>query len=215
LSQKLEIVVPDIGDFDEVEVVEILVAKGDVVEFDDPLVSIESDKATMEIPSTAAGVVVELRVAEGDRVGEGSVLAVIEASGESLSVDDGLETPASSEEAPAEDLDESDAAGTQDSSAAKSVEELAERPGRVLSPDAANPVPDRAGLPHASPLVRRYARDLGVPISESSGSGAHGRILIDDLKRQVRDRFSGDTTTTPGASGIAIPPMPKIDHAAF
>jgi pyruvate dehydrogenase E2 component (dihydrolipoamide acetyltransferase) len=215
LSQKLEIVVPDIGDFDEVEVVEILVAKGDVVEFDDPLVSIESDKATMEIPSTAAGVVVELRVAEGDRVGEGSVLVVIDASEESSSVEDGVTTAASSKEAPADDSDESDDAGKDDSSPSKTVEKTAERPARVLTPDAANPVPDRTGLPHASPLVRRYARELGVPISESSGSGANGRILIDDLNRQVRDRFSGNARTTSGASGMAIPPMPKIDHAAF
>jgi pyruvate/2-oxoglutarate dehydrogenase complex dihydrolipoamide acyltransferase (E2) component len=78
VSQSIEICVPDIGDFDEVEVVEILIAKGDVVEVDDPLVSIESDKATMEIPSTHAGMVSELRVVEGDRVSEGSVLVLLD-----------------------------------------------------------------------------------------------------------------------------------------
>ena len=78
MGQSVEIRVPDIGDFEDVEVVELLVAKGDVVAFDDPLVSVESDKATMEIPSTAAGVVADLRVAEGDRVSEGSVLVVLE-----------------------------------------------------------------------------------------------------------------------------------------
>ena len=78
MAERIEICVPDIGDFEDVEVVEILVAKGDAIEFDDPLVSIESDKATMEIPSTAGGVVAEIRVAEGDRVSEGSVLVVLE-----------------------------------------------------------------------------------------------------------------------------------------
>ena len=82
MGLSIEICVPDIGDFDEVEVVEILVAKGDVVEVDDPLVSIESDKATMEIPSTAAGTVSELRVSEGDRVSEGSVLVLLEVEDE-------------------------------------------------------------------------------------------------------------------------------------
>ena len=78
MGQSLEICVPDIGDFEEVEVVELLVVKGDVVAYDDPLVSVESDKATMEIPSTAAGTIAELRVSEGDRVSEGSVLVILE-----------------------------------------------------------------------------------------------------------------------------------------
>ena len=209
MSQKLEIVVPDIGDFDEVEVVEILVAKGDRIEFDDPLVSIESDKATMEIPSTAAGVVLELRVAEGDRVSEGSVLVVIDAIGEAPLADDGADSALPSKEAPAPD------SAPKAPSPSDPVEKTVVRATRELSPAAANPVPDRSGLPHASPLVRRYARELGVPISGANGSGAHGRILIDDLKQQVRDQFAGGEATAPGASGNAIPKIPAIDHSAF
>ncbi len=215
MSQKLEIVVPDIGDFDEVEVVEILVAQGDVIEFDDPLVSIESDKATMEIPSTSAGIVVELRVAEGDRVSEGSVLVVIEAAGENLVVEDGSKPPPAQVGEPVEVSDQSADAGGDDSGSRPSGETPQERPGRVLSPAAANPVPDRSGLPHASPLVRRYARELGVPISDSKGSGSHGRVLIEDLKQQVRAQFSGEAKGASGALGMTIPPMPKVDHAAF
>lgn len=212
MSQKLEIVVPDIGDFDEVEVVEILVAKGDRIEFDDPLVSIESDKATMEIPSTMAGVVVELRVAEGDRVSEGSVLVVIEAVGEASSVEDGQTSELSAEETPVGDADDS---VRETPSPSTPVEAKVVRPTRELSPAAANPVPDRAGSPHASPLVRRYARELGVPISGASGSGDHGRILIDDLKQQVRERFADDAADAPGHSGMGIPEMPAVDHAEF
>ncbi len=207
----LEISVPDIGDFDEVEVVEILVAKGDRVEFDDPLVSIESDKATMEIPSTAAGIIADLQVAEGDRVSEGSVLVVIEADeeGEQASQEETRGgASASTSSAPCDPE-----AGSETSTQLT----LAEPPPveHELSADAANPVPDREGLPHASPLVRRYARELGVPIADTPGTGHHGRVLIDDLKRQVRDRFVEGGSNTTSQLGTGIPPMPVVDHSAF
>ena len=224
MSQLLEIAVPDIGDFDEVEVVEILVAKGDRIEFDDPLVSIESDKATMEIPSTSAGVVVELRVAEGDKVAEGSILVVIELAGQAASADgepDSEETSVSA--APSEDVDSAEVGGAETAVEASPRAEASKpatteapaqtrRRERELSPAAANPVPDRAGLPHASPLARRFARELGVPITGANGTGAHGRVLIEDLKAQVRDRFAQERL---GSSGVGIPPVPAIDHSAF
>jgi len=224
VSQLLEIAVPDIGDFDEVEVVEILVAKGDRIEFDDPLVSIESDKATMEIPSTSAGLVVELRVVEGDKVAEGSILVVIDTEGRVASVGDdtdSAETSVSPQPSADADLDEAEQAettveassGTEASAPART--DTAAQPlrrERELSPAAANPVPDRSGLPHASPLARRFARELGVPISDANGTGAHGRILIEDLKAQVRDRFGQERA---GSSGAGIPPVPTIDHSAF
>ena len=109
MGQPIEIRVPDIGDFEEVEVVELLVAKGDEVAFDDPLISVESDKATMEIPSPSAGVVAEVRVAEGDRVSEGSVLVLLNAAGDVASEDaepaadpDPNEEPVSAAAPPAE-----------------------------------------------------------------------------------------------------------------
>jgi pyruvate dehydrogenase E2 component (dihydrolipoamide acetyltransferase) len=224
VSQLLEIAVPDIGDFDEVEVVEILVAKGDRIEFDDPLVSVESDKATMEIPSTSAGVVVELRVAEGDKVSEGSILVVIDIEGQDASTADDVDASESSTQGqPSTDVDASQAV-EMDTAVGSSAEpevsrsastEASARPfkrERELSPAAANPVPDRSGLPHASPLARRFARELGVPITGANGTGPHGRILVEDLKAQVRDRFAGERT---GSSGAGIPPMPAIDHSAF
>jgi len=215
LSEKIEIVVPDIGDFDEVEVVEILVAKGDLIEFDDPLVSIESDKATMEIPSTVAGVVAEMRVAEGDRVSEGSVLVVIDAAEQGGIVENPADTRSPSSEEAKRGSDGSNERGAEDPSRQKVAKNDEEPPSRVLSQAAANPVPDRVGLPHASPLVRRYARELGVPVSESKGTGAHGRILIDDLKNQVRDRFAASAEGDSGTRVAAIPPMPEVDHAEF
>lgn len=258
MGQSREIRVPDIGDFDEVEVVELLVAKGDTVEVDDPLVSIESDKATMEIPSSAAGVVAELHVAEGDRVSEGTLLVILDVEASDEASDEG-ETADAEEEArdsgaseedaelegdgaaaddpdapdePAED--EAPEASSRESGAATardtegvdaapaetseaSETEDADQPERVLSAAAAHPVPDRPGLPHASPLVRRFARELGVPIGDAEGSGPHGRVLLDDVKQHVRERFAGDgagpAAAAPAAAGI--PSVPAVDHAAF
>ncbi|MGY8737682.1 MAG: biotin/lipoyl-containing protein, partial [bacterium] len=191
LGQSIEICVPDIGDFEEVEVVEILVAPGDAVAFDDPLVSVESDKATMEIPASSAGVVTEVRVSEGDKVSEGSVLVLLDA--------DADDSPRSSEEATAETASEAGAAavaetgaeptpdaaqsssatptspaGTQESTAAAASAPGPKPTPRVMSAAASNPVPDRHGGPHASPLVRRYARELGVPVEAAEGTGPLG-----------------------------------------
>jgi pyruvate dehydrogenase E2 component (dihydrolipoamide acetyltransferase) len=222
----LEIRVPDIGDFDEVEVVEILVAKGDQVDVDDTLVSIESDKATMEIPSPAVGVVVELKVVEGDRVSEGSLLVLLDVVADDV-VAPADERPEPSKPTepveptdepvlPAVDVvDEGSEPSTSDDSVPSSVDRVERAAGgRELSPAAANPVADRSGLPHASPLVRRYARELGVPLTQTEGTGSHGRVLVDDLQRRVRERFT-DEVADAGGSGLGIPPMPDVDHAAF
>ena len=232
MGNSIEICVPDIGDFDEVDVVEILVAKGDRVESDDPLVSIESDKATMEIPSTAAGVVAELRVCEGDRVSEGSVLILLELGDDSASASEsGLDARSEIEsdaepsmaELSTSELSTSELSTSQPEAisvpaqttaiAAPASVEL-EGGGRSMSVDSANPVPDRVGLPHASPLVRQYARELGLPLESAKGSGPHGRVLIDDLKREVRDHFSQEGGASE-ASTTGIPTIPPVDFAAF
>ncbi len=230
MGQPLEICVPDIGDFDEVEVVELLVAKGDRVEFDDPLISVESDKATMEIPSPAAGTVLELRVSEGDRVSEGSLLVILEPTKDAAtSTEPETSTELDTSADPAFDPGEHrtgasalDVAAGETVTAVPAVPPVdaspveSTRPVREISAEARHPIPDREGLAHASPLARRYARELGVPLELAEGSGAHGRILIDDLKREVRQRFAEDATRSvsrPQAG--AIPSIPEVDHAAF
>jgi len=224
LSQSLEICVPDIGDFEEVEVVELLVSKGDEVAFDDPLVSVESDKATMEIPSTAAGVVSDIRVAEGDRVSEGSVLVVLDVAADAVpdvadAQDEGGGPPV---EAAAPPVEEPTPAAPPPSTemptavpvAASPPAEQAFQAERPLSRAASDPIPDRSGVPHASPLVRRYARELGVPIEAAAGTGPSGRVLVEDLKAQVRERFAGDTAQSAGPSqGSGIPKVPSVDFS--
>ena len=205
MAERIDILVPDIGDFEDVEVVELLVAKGDEVAFDDPLVSVESDKATMEIPSTAAGTVLEILVAEGDRVSEGSVLVVLE--GEAAAV--AREAESTPEPPHAPPIPEQ-ASPTKDPASPKEAHASV---ARELSPAASRPVPDREGVPHASPLVRRYARELGVPIEDASGSGPHGRVLVDDLRQTVRERFSGQPAPNTGSSGI--PAVPSVDFGRF
>ncbi len=231
MGETLEIRVPDIGDFEDVEVVELLVAKGDNVAYDDPLVSIESDKATMEIPSTAAGVVAELRVSEGDRVSEGSVLVLLELTGErsDAASEADQEREASAREVTeaavaegAEEIATPDAATTEIGSAgpagraeAEAAREIEPQPTRQVSAAAARPVPDRTGLPHASPLVRRYARELGMPIELAQGTGPKGRVLVDDLKREVRERFANESQagSSVGARPALAQPLP--DFTAF
>lgn len=256
MAERREIRVPDIGDFEQVEVVEVLVKPGDPIEIDDPLVSIESEKATMEIPSPEAGVLVELAVKEGDRVSQGSLLAILEArpsvegsigkkdgsAGKPARADAAGPRPATSEAPPRAEVAASPSAKTSPAttksepkspaaappktappeSAAKFDSIELDHPARQISPAAANPVPDRTGLPHASPLVRRFARELGVPVGEAEATGPHGRVLIDDVKRKVRERFSEGSEAPGSAAGGAasahatgIAAVPFIDPARF
>jgi len=219
VGEGLEIRVPDIGDFEDVEVVEILVAKGDRVDFDDPLVSIESDKATMEIPSPTAGVVLELRVSEGDRVSEGSVLVVLDDEGQGSFAEPELPAAdagtSASEHSPEATWPATDSRIDEVSTPVQEPVVPADRGASLAIADPL-PVPDREGVPHASPLVRRFARELGVALDEAEGSGAHGRVLVDDVKRHVRDHFDekGEAAAT-GPRGPSVPELPLIDYSAF
>jgi len=266
VAERREIRVPDIGDFEQVEVVEVLARPGDVLAVDDPIVSIESEKATMEIPSPAAGRLLSLAVKEGDRVSQGSLLGVLEvgaaeAAGAETAAPRPPAAPAAAAvspsptarsasrppaAAPAEAATKppksAKGAGGRGAGEMAAVDEARskggaadapgrfesielDRPGRTLSSAAANPVPDRTGLPHASPLVRRFARELGVPVGEAEATGPHGRVLVDDVKRHVRERFAGGegAGSAPAAPGAArtdaasagIPAVPFVDPARF
>jgi pyruvate dehydrogenase E2 component (dihydrolipoamide acetyltransferase) len=219
------VLVPDIGDFKDVAVIELLVQVGDTVKVEQSLITVESDKASMEIPSSHAGVVKELKVALGDKVNIGSLIAVIEgvsgSASSSLPLAGGGAGRESSQEAP---VAPAGSTPPQPSPARGGSEAAA-----VALP-AHQPGTPSASLPHASPSIRKFARELGVPLAEVSGSGPKGRITQTDVESFVKGVMAGAVQTAAqkakapapaaaaAAGGEAFPgllPWPKVDFAKF
>ncbi len=200
MSETLSVVVPDIGDFDSVDVVEVLVGVGDEVSVDQSLITLESDKASMEVPSPAAGRVVEIAVELGGQVGEGDLILTIEAA-DAVAEAETVETVSAGGGAAAE------APGP-----APAAEPRPSRPGRRPPPPAAAAPAATSAPPHASPAVRRFARILGVDLRRVSGSGAKGRILREDVEGFVKEVMTG---RGPQVAGAGIPPVPEIDFSKF
>ncbi len=200
MSETLSVVVPDIGDFDSVDVVEVLVGVGDEVSVDQSLITLESDKASMEVPSPAAGRVVEIAVELGGQVGEGDLILTIEA------------TDAVAEAETVETVPAGGGAAAEAPGPAPAVEPRPSRPGRRPPPPAAAAPAASSAPPHASPAVRRFARILGVDLRRVSGSGAKGRILREDVEGFVKDVMTG---RGPQVAGAGIPPVPEIDFSKF
>jgi len=203
--------VPDIGDFDEVAVIELLVKVGDTVKVEQSLVTVESDKASMEIPSSTAGVVEELLVKIGDKVSKGTALARVKAAGGAPAAP--APAPAAAAPAPAA------AASVAAPAEAKSV------PTAALPPH--HPTAPTGKLPHASPSIRKLARELGVPLAEVKGSGAKGRIVESDVQGFVKAVMSGQVQTAAqkaaapaaaaggGGAGLNLLAWPKVDFEKF
>ncbi len=194
-----EIRVPDIGDFKEVEVIEILVKPGDTVAKEQSLVSLESDKATMEIPSPEAGVVKELKIKVGDKVSEGSVLLALEPS---------ASAPAVVEKAPESKKPEAKAPE------AKPVPPVVTR----VEPVPSEPKDAVASLPHASPSIRKFARELGVDLTRVQGSGPKGRIQKEDVQAYVKGALTGKPAAAPaakGGGGLDVLAWPDVDFGKF
>ncbi len=199
-EHETDIVVPDIGEAEDVEVIELCVAPGDPVAADDPLIVIESDKASMEVPSPYAGTLRDLRVVLGDVVNAGDIIATILLRGGSPS------------RSPAEEAAEPEGAGE----TAVAVAPAAETDGATRSPDPAPPMrvpaPDSAAAGdrvYAGPAVRRLARELGADLGAMRGSGPRGRIVKDDVKEFVKARMTGAAPAAP------LPAVPQIDFARF
>ncbi len=219
----IEVKVPDIGDFDEVTVIELMVKVGDTIKAEQSLITVESDKAAMEIPSSTAGVVKELRVKLGDKVKQGSVVLVLEASGALAAV--AAEAPA----APAAPAALA-AAPVVTAPVVEAAPVAASLVGATVAASvgaaapAHNPGAPILGLPHASPSVRKFARELGVPLEEVKGNGPKGRISQDDVHAFTKAVMAGATQTKAqaakvpaGGEGAALGliPWPKVDFAKF
>jgi pyruvate dehydrogenase E2 component (dihydrolipoamide acetyltransferase) len=206
----VEVKVPDIGDFKDVPVIEVLVKPGDRVEPETPLVTLESDKATMEVPSPAAGVVKELRVKVGDKVSEGSPVLTLESSGES-----GTAKPAPQQPPAAKAEVEKSAPLPQPAPAMA----LAAPPSSPPPPRPAPVAPaavDQAGFAraHASPSVRRFARELGVDLARVKGTGPKERVLREDVQNFVKGELARPRAAE-GGLGLGLPPLPQVDFARF
>ena len=199
MREPIRIVVPDIGGFDQVDVVEVLVGVGDEVSVDQSLITLESDKASMEVPSPAAGRVVGIAVAIGGQVAEGDLILTIEAS------DAPVEEQVAGE-------DTAEAAASPDAPAPAVEPPQPSRRGRRPPPPAAAAPAASSTPPHASPAVRRFARMLGVDLGRVSGTGAKGRILREDVEGFVKRVMTGGG---PQAAGAGIPPVPEIDFSKF
>ena len=183
----IELKVPDIGDFKDVEIIEVLVKAGDTISVEQSLITVESDKASMEIPASMAGKIVEMKVKIGDKVSEGSVIAMIEAAGAAAAPAAASETakpsaPSAPPAAPAQAP--SPAAPTAAPAVSSSASVSSSGP---VGPAHVSPV-DEANVvkPHASPAVRKFARELGVDLSKIRGSGPKQRITEDDVRGYVK-----------------------------
>jgi pyruvate dehydrogenase E2 component (dihydrolipoamide acetyltransferase) len=200
--QQVQITVPDIGDFKDVEVVEVMVKPGDTIEVDTPLITLETEKATMDVPATAAGRVKSVAVKKGDRVSKGSLILEVEGASAVPT------TPASPE--PERKAQAQPTAASVPSAPEAPRPELA----RPASPATVHAI-DEAGFSraHASPSVRKLARELGVDLSRVKGTGIKGRITPEDVKAWVKQ------TLTQGAAGAggaaALPKVPEVDFAKF
>jgi pyruvate dehydrogenase E2 component (dihydrolipoamide acetyltransferase) len=205
----VEVKVPDIGDFKEVEVIEVMVKPGDTIKVDQSLVTVESDKASMEIPSSHAGVIKEMKVKLGDKVSEGSLLLLLEAA-------EGAAVPApapAAAPAPAP----APAAAVPAPAAPPPAPAVENKP----SPTAAlEPVSPTGNKPHASPSIRKFARELGVDLAKVKGTGAKGRIVQEDVQNYVKAIVSGAATGAApaakgGGVGLDLLPWPSLDFSKF
>ncbi len=229
----VDIKVPDIGDFTDVEVIEVMVKPGDAIRIDDSLITIESDKASMEVPATAAGVIKEIKVQVGDKVSEGSPIVVVEtAAGDAAAA----QTPpaqtagkpalavvpstpkAARPAAPAQPPQATMAAApaADGSSPAATVESSAAQKAAGRGPAApalAAAADEHQRKPHASPAVRKFARELGVDLLAVKGSGLNGRIFRTDVQNFVKSAIAAPARA--GGGGLDLAPWPKVDFARF
>ena len=247
MAQLLEVKVPDIGGFNDVPVIEVAVKPGDAVKAEDTLLTLESDKATMDVPAPASGIVKEVRVKVGDKVSEGTLVVVMESAGSRVesgesrapspasSADSGnpspqpsplvrgegvvLPSPACGRGAGGEGMAVAAPTPTEATPTEATRPDAAEpvaMPGRVHIPSPAEIVSEKdASVPHASPSIRAFARELGVDLVKVTGSGPKGRITREDVQGYVKTALSAPAAPAAAGGGLDLLPWPRIDFAKF
>ncbi|MES9874955.1 MAG: dihydrolipoyllysine-residue acetyltransferase [Candidatus Sedimenticola sp. 6PFRAG7] len=213
MGTETKVLVPDIGDFSGVEVIEILVNPGDHVEVEGSLITLESDKATMEIPSPHAGVVKEISAKVGDIISEGDLLLVMDVDEEGASEE-------SAEEAgiPAPAAEEVESVQAPSPSPVESPAVASRLPGEKQPqhpPVLVRPSDSPATTAHASPSVRRFARELGVDLLQVRGSGSKGRVTKDDVQNFVKSVLAGGAGAPARSGALTLPAIPEVDFSAF
>jgi len=214
MSNIIEVKVPDIGDFKNIPVIEVLVKPGDSVNKEAPLVTLESDKATMEVPAPAAGIVKEIKVKLGDKVSEGSLVLMLESAGDGAAAKPAapqMPAPAAAQPAP------------KPAAPAPQPAVLAPHPqslSRMQMGAASTPADEEAGMEaglaqaHASPSARRFARELGVNLARVKGTGPKERVLKEDIQNYVKAELSRPRGGE-GGIGLNLLPLPQVDFARF
>jgi len=203
MSDMVEVKVPDMGDFEDVEIIEVLVAVGDTVAEEDSLITVETDKATMEIPSSHSGTVKEVNVKVGNTISQGDLVVVIESSAAAAEVKeeaakaDSVPTPAAEPVAVAE------------VATPAPIQKVEHKP----SPTA-NINPERFKSAHASPALRKFARELGVDLSKVNGTGRNSRIIREDIQSFVKQVMQNGGNSG-GSSALGVEPMPDIDFSKW
>jgi pyruvate dehydrogenase E2 component (dihydrolipoamide acetyltransferase) len=225
MSQIIEVKVPDIGDFKDVPIIEIPVKVGDTVKAEDSLITLESDKATMDVPSPAGGEVVEIKVKVGDKVAEGTLVVMLKVGAGGTAV---AEAPVAAAPAPAPAPAAAPLAVAAPAPVAVGSDyrpgdpELVIQPPRAVMPTASELAAESMGghKAHASPSVRRYARELGVDVAKVPGTGPKGRITQTDVQSFVKGVMSGASAPAAASGpslggGLDLLPWPKVDFAKF
>src|SRR4051794_14450386 len=230
----VEIKVPDIGDFKDVPIIQVFVKPGDAVKQEDPLIALESDKATMDVPSPAAGTVKDLKVKVGDRVSKGNLILLLDSAAEAKAAPsgpsggNGQSAATTQAAAPAP---KAEARGDKQKQPEEERPKPGEGPEKTGGPPPAKPEPKTgaAAAParieseafkraHASPSVRKFARELGVDLSQVKGSGPKGRILQEDVQSFVKQAISGGAAPAgapAGGGGLNLLPWPQVDFTKF
>ncbi len=211
-----EVKVPDIGDFKDVEVIELMVKPGDTIKVDQSLITVESDKASMEIPSSHAGVVKEWKVKIGDKVSQGTPLLVVDAQGAPAPAPETAASAAAS--APAAAV----ASAPVPAAAPPAPPSLTLVESKTVPTASLEPREENGFKPHASPSVRKFSRELGVDLVRLKGTGPKGRILHDDVQNYVKAVMAGQALAAPsapaakgGGIGLDLLPWPSLDFSKF
>ena len=206
-AQRQDVHLPDIGDFSDVEIIEINVSVGSVIAVEDPILTLESDKATMDVPSPVAGTVTEIAVKVGDRISQDDYLLAVEVGGISVASrekDSSTTPPDAADSDLVEDEDEM-------SSPSITADSNLPQPPPSLPP----PVEKAKGMaPHASPSVRRFARELGADLSQIRGTGAKSRIIKEDVVKYIKGVLE-DVPAHQAVQSFGPPPIPEVDFSKF